>query len=149
MSSLFAEATSVLVWSITLIVYANHPIAFLIGYNESVWSKGLRSSVRLVWSELNTEQKKSAVLLGMFHNPLEDCLMRNRSFFWDVRDFHVNTTMIDSFLSNILLVRRTTNYCNDLREIGENGNFVLYNVWCRESSNSSVVKLQHYYQEAH
>ena len=57
--------------------------------------------------------------------------------------------MIDNFTSGILLRRGTTEYCNDLRENGENGKFVLYNVWCQESSKSSDVLLQHYYQEAH
>lgn len=85
----------------------------------------------------------------MFHNPLEDCLISQKEFWWDVRDFIVNRTMLDSFISNILLMKRNNDYCNDLRESGENGKFVLYNVWCRKNSNSSDVSLQHYYQEAH
>ena len=48
--------------------------ASLLGYNGSVWSEGHAWSEGNDWAMLNTEQRKAAILLEKFRNPLEDCV---------------------------------------------------------------------------
>jgi len=97
---------------------------------------------------LNTEQRKAAILLEKFRNPLEDCFKTSKLFGWDVRDFIVDIGMIDNFISIHQRVANANDHvCSDLRNHGESSHFVLYNIWCQQSSNSSAVSLQHYYQE--
>ena len=57
--------------------------------------------------------------------------------------------MIYNFIDTFLVMNATDSNdnalsCDELRERGENDDFVLYNVWCDDDNG---ISLQHYYQD--
>lgn len=64
---------------------------------------------------------------------------------WDVRDFTVPVDVIEDFLSTFLL-QDVNATCDDVETRGNAKNFVLYNVYCRQSTNSRQLVSRQFYK---
>ena len=77
-----------------------------------------------------------------------ECLMNktnNKLFRWADRDFNVPSKVIEDFLSSFL-AKENNSLCDNMQERALEGNFVLYNAFCRHE-NESNYRSEHYYRE--
>ncbi|KAK1734012.1 putative glycosyltransferase family 61 protein [Skeletonema marinoi] len=71
-------------------------------------------------------------------------LKRGRSFSYDQRNFEVDSDVVTTFISSILLQNNTN--CDSMKTRAAENDFVLYNAYCSHGAEKNEFSTEHYYK---
>jgi len=81
----------------------------------------------------------------------KDCFLGQRKIFiWDNRDFNVEPEVIIQYIEKLVLFMRDDEMGKLCAEVKDrlDERFVLYNIWCADEEEESILAVSHYYAEA-